>query len=137
MTALENAIYGLQPDVIEFLFDRNVCCYQHDAEMDLAISMFGDEMYDQARVVEVIHCIIKFYVRYMWYDNLFQYATCGLYGEKITRIFSDALCKYVPYGMTSEYSGVCMKCSDERYLDMLYYCNGKLWCNKCKKKNKI
>ena len=70
----------------------------------------------------------------MWYDNLFQYATCGLYGEEITEIFSDALRQYVPYGMTSEYSGACMKCADYKCHDILYYCNGKLWCNKCKKK---
>ena len=131
--ALEKAILKSRDEIVEFLVDRNVCCYTEDFRT--ALRFCRDDPSDSR--LKIISHLCYLYSRYGKYDDmydLFLWVNNHMteFGTKIKDVMFNGIAELIPYGTMSNYSGVCQKCACNIYVEDLYFCAGALKCVKCK-----
>jgi len=128
--ALVCAIEEGHDKIVEFLVDRNVCCYIDDVRD--AIRKHVRTPSEQS--LKIVRHLLFLYSKYGRYDDIYDLFIWhnGVCVEMKT-LLHDALSILIPYGTFSAYSGVCQSCASNIYCEDLYFCHGALKCLNCKK----
>jgi hypothetical protein len=133
--ALECAIENGHDKIVEFLVERNVCCYIDDVRDSIRkyISSPTDE------TLTIVRHLLFLYFKYGRYDDIYDLYIWGNNQDRVQvcaplkQVLEDAITTLIPYGTISAYCGVCINCANNMYCEDLYFCHGALKCVNCKK----
>ena len=132
MSALEHAIKNSHEEIVNFLVDRNVCCYID--EIHASISLYNSNK-TKSRLL-IIKYLLELYSRYGKYDSIFEiHLEYNMLknNKELNIVLTNAIIELIPYGTLSGYSGLCYPCLEKKqYQDELFFCHGILKCEKCK-----
>lgn len=131
--ALVCAIDQGHDKIVEFLVERNVCCYIDDVRD--AIRKYRSTPTDEA--LKIVRHLLLLYSKYGKFDDIYDFYVWVNNRDEVSselkRVMDDAITILIPYGTISAYSGMCISCSSNIYIEDLYFCHGTLKCLKCKK----
>jgi hypothetical protein len=131
--ALESAIEEGHDHIVQFLVERNVCCYIDNVRD--AIRKYNETPTDKS--LKIVRHLLFLYSKYGRYDDIYDLFIWGNNRDgvckQMKRVLDDSITTLIPYGTISAYSGVCQACASNIYSEDLFFCYGALKCFNCKK----